>query len=108
LRGVVLVGDGLATGTVNTQLCHPFADVGAAQRRQRNVAEHRLDVAARVALVLGNGLVFHIGHRGDVLGNEALDGVAVTGGGRLPDPQSLTRAQPVAQVLEPKRLGMIV
>ena len=39
---------------------------------------------------------------------EVGNGVAVAGRGRFPDAQSLNRAESVAHVVEPERLGVVV
>jgi hypothetical protein len=43
-----------------------------------------------------------------MFGYVALDVVASLGRGRLPDLQSLGRAQAVAHILKPKRLGVVI
>jgi hypothetical protein len=72
------------------------------------MAEHRLDVAVQVTLVLSGGLLLHTGQRVDLLGDEAGDGVALGRLGCLPDAQGLSRAKSVNHVLEPIGLGAVV
>lgn len=76
------------------------------QRRQRNVAEHRLNITGQVPPVLRHGFLLHAGQRSQVLIDVALDGMALLGRGRPPDLQGLSWPQPVAHILKPKRLGM--